>query len=303
MRIRLKIYQGGAKLKKKKMHIFFLAGIVILLFIKIIWILFYNNETVETYEKVSPKNVCVALTYHYIRDKTLWNLALENLTKTDELTTYTVYTDEFEKQINKLIEEKAYFATLEEVQEFRKSGNYPDKCVLICFDDGDESVYKNAFPFLKEKQIPFTMFIIAGQVGNNDFKNLKLSSWDELREMRDSGLVSFGSHTYDMHYLQDNKAQFLNEDSYEKFFKDIIKSKEVMENELGFEITSIAYPFGNTSDKVTEMVRKAGFTNAFILSPHPLEQNNDPYYQNRYLITKSNFEKILLPWLQECDNN
>lgn len=285
-------------MSKTKVHIFSIACIVIFIFIKIVWLVCYRNEAVENYEEIPKKGVCVALSYHYIRDKTPSNIVLETLTKTEELTKYTVYTDEFKKQINQLIEAGSYFATLEEIEMFRKSGNYPDKCVWLCFDDGDESVYKNAFPFLKEKQIPFTMFVIAGQVGNNDFKNLKLASWDELREMKDSGLVSFGSHTYDMHYLQDDQADFLNEDMYDEFYTDIRKSKEVMEKELDIKVTSIAYPFGNTSDKITEMVKELGFTNAFILSPHPLTHDNDSYYQNRYMIDKENFYKVVVPWIQ-----
>lgn len=284
---------------KRKLHIFFIVCVISLIIIKIIWLIFFNNGTVETYDEIPEKNVCVAMAYHYIGDKTLWSVTLEKLTKSEELTKDTVYKDEFEKQINQLVEANAYFATLEEVDTFKKSGNFPDKCVWICFDDGDESVYKNAFPFLKEKKIPFTMFVIAGQVGNNDFQNLKLASWNELREMRDSGLVSFGSHTYDMHYLQDKQAGFLNKDMYDEFDKDIKKSKEVMEKELGIEIKSIAYPFGNTSDDITEIVKKAGFDNAFILAPHPITQYNDPYYQNRYMIDKVDFYEVVVPWLHK----
>lgn len=273
--------------------------VLILIFGKIIWLIFYDNKTVETYEEIPTKNVCIAMTYHYISDKTLWNTTFESLTQMDQLTKYTVDKDEFEKQINQLIEENAYFATLEEVKEFRTSGNYPDKCVWICFDDGEESVYRNAFQFLKEKQIPFTMFIIAGQVGNNNFSNLELSSWDELREMRDSRLVSFGSHTYDMHYLQDDKAEFFSEDLYDEFSRDIKKSRDVIKKELDVDVTSIAYPFGDTSDHLTTIVKEAGFTDAFILAPHPITTDNDQYYQNRYMITKSNFYEIVVPWLQK----
>lgn len=286
------------KLAKKKVHAYFIGCIVILILIKIGWIVFHNNEDIETYQEIPGGNVCVGMDYHYIRDENIWDSTFEKVTKSEDLTKFTVYKDEFEKQINQLIESNAYFATLEEVEAFRKSGNYPDKCVWISFDDGDESVYRNAFPFLKEKRIPFTMFIIASQVGNKDFNNLKLASWDQLREMRDSGLVTFGSHTYDMHYLQDDKAEFLYEDMYEQFKMDVKKSKEVMSDELGIEITSIAYPFGNTSDEVTKMVKEVGFKSAFILSPHPITQYNDSYYQNRYLIDKVNFYKIVVPWLK-----
>lgn len=284
---------------KNKLKAFFIGFILILILGKIAWISFHNTEAAETYEEIPRKNACVALSYHYIGNDDIFTDIFKNITNTEQLTKYTVNKNEFEKQINKLIEEKAYFATLDEVESFRKSGEFPDKCVWISFDDGDESVYKNAFPFLKEKHIPFTMFIIAGQVGNNDFSNLKLVSWDELRDMRDSKLVSFGSHTYDMHYLQDNKAKFLSEDQYDEFKTDIKKSKDTIKENLDVDVTSISYPFGSTSNDVTEIVKEEGFTDAFILAAHPITSINDAYYQNRYMITSSNFYEIVVPWLKK----
>ena len=255
-----------------------------------------NSITLENYSNM-PKNVCIALTYHRIRNKSLLNSFLEKFLKSDELVHYSVNTDDFKAQIDELITNGAYFASLDELKTFRESGSFPNKCVWISFDDADETVYTNAFTYLKEKNIPFTVFIIAGQVGNNDFNNLKMISWDELKEMKDSGLVSFGSHTYNMHYLEDNKAEFLNPDNYDEFYNDICKSKEVINNKLDINITSIAYPFGDTNDKLTELSKKAGFTEAFILCSKPITVDNDSYYLNRYMIDKNNFKLTVTPLL------
>ena len=209
-----------------------------------------------------------------------------------------LFTDEFQSHIDYLYESGAYFTTPEELESFKQRGNFPDKCVLICFDDADVSVYENAFPILKEKNIPFTLFVIAGQAGNKDFNNLEISSWEQLRIMKDSGLAHFGSHTYDMHYLEDDQAGFLEEGMYGEFRIDIEKSRKVIKEELGVEVTSLAYPFGETSDVVADSVREAGFNSAFILSPHPVDSASNAYYQCRYLVDRNNFDKILIPWLE-----
>ncbi|WP_161628737.1 polysaccharide deacetylase family protein [[Clostridium] dakarense] len=229
----------------------------------------------------------------------MWNKIVENTTKSQELTTYNVYEDDFEKQMMQLIDAGAYFATPQDLVRFRDTGNYPDKCVWISFDDVDETVFNVAFPILKEKQIPFTLFVISGQVGNDNFNNLKMANWNELREMRDSGLASFGSHTHDMHYLEDDKAEFLHSDKYDELKKDINLSKKTMEKELGIPINSIAYPFGEASEDIIDIIREEGFTEAYILSPYPIDKDNDPYYQNRYLINKKNFDKGVLPWIDD----
>ncbi len=241
---------------------------------------------------ISGKNEVIPLNYHYIRKKNTWNKGLEILTQDKELTTYNVYEDEFERQMDLLIEQDVYFATLEEVNYFRSIGEFPDKCVWISFDDADITVYERAYPILKERGIPFTMFVIAGQVGNDDFNNLEICTWDQLREMRDSGLVSFGSHTYDMHYLEDGEPMFTLEHNYEDFYHDIIKSKEVLEEELDMEISSISYPFGETSNDVTKIVIEAGYDAAYILAPAPINKDSGAYYQSRYLTSERIFYEL-----------
>ena len=40
----------------------------------------------------------------------------------------------------------------------------------LTFDDGYDSIYKMVYPILKEKKIPFTVFIIENCIGFNNFK-------------------------------------------------------------------------------------------------------------------------------------
>lgn len=285
-------------MKKKILPLAIIVCLTAAVVTKIFLLLADKEQNKDVYLPIPKENVCIILTYHRVRSQNIWNTSVEKLTNNKELKNYSVYTDEFIKQIDYLKDAGAYFATLEELDEFRNKGEFPDKCVLISFDDVDISVYKNAFPVLKEKNIPFTLFIIAGHVGNKDFNNLELASWEQLREMKNSGLVSFGSHTYDMHYLEDDKASFLDEEMYEEFKEDIEKSREVLKNQLDVEVTSLAYPFGETTDQVARSVSEAGFTGAFILSPHPVDSFSNPYYQCRYLIDRENFYKIIVPWLE-----
>ncbi len=260
-----------------------------------------SEETAYTYVPIAQSDVCVDLNYHYVYDRTLATTLIENLTDTDDLTRYNVYSDTFEQQIDTLIEEGAYFASLPELITFHKTQQFPEKCVHLSFDDGDRSIYEQAFPILKERQIPFTMFIIAGQVGNPNFSNIDLLNWDELREMQASGLVSFGSHTYDMHYADENGAIFLNPALHDAFAKDLALSKQVMEHELGIPITAFAYPFGNSTPELVKVVKDAGFTHAFILTPHAIDYESEAELLPRYLIDSTNFDQVVTPWLNRFD--
>jgi spore germination protein YaaH len=72
----------------------------------------------------------------------------------------------------------------------------PEKPVFIVFDDGRSGVYDYAFPILKKYNFPFVIYVIGEVVGNRDF-----ITWDQIREMVNSGLCDLGNHTNDLHYF------------------------------------------------------------------------------------------------------
>lgn len=62
--------------------------------------------------------------------------------------------------------------------------------VMFTFDDGYQDNYTELFPLLKKYNIKATIFVITGSVGQPHHLTEEM-----IREMQDSGLVSFQSHT------------------------------------------------------------------------------------------------------------
>lgn len=245
---------------------------------------------------------CLALTYHRVRKDRIMTKVIESLTTSDELRNYSVYESEFERHMKTLLETDATFVTPVELRQFRERGDYPKNCVWISFDDVDESVYENAFPILKKYQIPFTLFVIAGHVGDPDFDNLTLATWEQIQEMVDSGLATVGSHTYDMHYLKDDEPAFFDPLAKDVFLKDLIKSKQTIETNLkGVEVVDFAYPYGEGKDELVPIIKQAGFLSAYILAPRVICEQNAPYWQNRILVDDVVFEETVKPWLKDLD--
>lgn len=242
---------------------------------------------------------CLGLTYHRVRKDHIITKVIETLTTSDELRNYSVYKSEFEEQIQILLENNATFVTPAELREFREKGNYPKNCVWISFDDVDKTVYENAFPILKKYKIPFTLFVIAGHIGNEDFNNLSLATWEQIQEMVDSGLATVGSHTYDMHSLKDDDPIFFDPIEKDAFLNDLIKSKKTIETNLeGVEIVDFAYPYGEGKDELVPIIEKAGFLSAYILAPQVIYEQNALYWQNRILVDRVVFKEIVEPWLK-----
>lgn len=160
----------------------------------------------------------------------------------------------------------------------------PDKPFVITFDDGYLDNYEHAYPLLKEYQTKALIHIIAWSVGRdkfilNDNPINPHFTWEQGIEMVDSGLIELGSHTFDMHspaglsYGYEEAAglgleAMENEgrdEYYSRIHKDLEKSKDIMEENLGRKVNAIAYPYGRYNDVVIQVVKDLGFKIGFIV--------------------------------------
>ena len=241
---------------------------------------------------------CLGLNYHRVQDDSLLIKSARSIMQSKELVQYSVLESEFKQQIHTLKDAGAVFLSEEELLKAKAENAFPDKCVWISFDDVDRSVYENAYPILQEEQVPFTLFVIAGHVGEKDFSNLEMASWDDLREMQNSGLADFGSHTYDMHRFEDETPVFLLPEQAEKFEEDLKKSVDTIQAELGVTVKSFAYPYGNTNELVTKLIKQQGFEAGYILAPQTIRPADDDFLLNRVIVNQTTFDEVLLPFLE-----
>ena len=102
--------------------------------------------------------------------------------------------------------------------------------VLLTIDDGFLSFYKNAWPVLKKRKIPFILFISTKEVGSFNYM-----SWDQIIEIYKEDFVEIGNHSHTHEYLVDE-----NEDTI-KF--DIQKSINIFEKKLGKNSDFFFLPF------------------------------------------------------------
>ena len=88
------------------------------------------------------------------------------------------------------------------VNSMEKKVHIPDKIVAITVDDAYLSVYQNAFPILKARKIPFTVFISSDHV---DKKYSNYMSWEQLREMERYGMEVGNHSAHHLHLVRFDK--------------------------------------------------------------------------------------------------
>jgi len=149
-------------------------------------------------------------------------------------------------------------------------GALPEKPVMITFDDGNYNNYCYAFPLLKKYNMKAVISIIGKYTDlfteqpdeNPRYSNL---SWEQVREMMDSGLVEFQNHSYNLHEnTRDRngakKRWGESDEAYAKVLKeDLGLLQQEMQEHTGYTPTAFAYPFGSISDASVQILKDMGF--------------------------------------------
>ncbi len=192
----------------------------------------------------------------------------------------------FDRQMEFLKRNHYNVVPLEEVVRLVKGKQaVPARTVVITFDDGYADNYSVAFPVLKKYGIPATIFIIVNEVGRPG-----MLTWEQIRIMRDSGLISFGSHTLNHPYLVDVT-------SLEELKKELIGSRRVLEEKLGRPVNTFCYPGGGFNQRVRQAVIDAGYTAAVASNPGKRFANDDLFALKRLRISE-NAANLFVFWVE-----
>jgi peptidoglycan/xylan/chitin deacetylase (PgdA/CDA1 family) len=135
----------------------------------------------------------------------------------------------------------------------------PERPVVVTFDDGFAD-FEHASTELGARGLPSTLYVTTGALrgrGGPDpdlaLPPAEMLSWSQLGELIERG-VEVGAHTH-THPQLDVLPR-------ERAAEEIHRSKQLLENALGCEVPSFAYPHGFHSPSVQRSVRAAGHTSA-----------------------------------------
>jgi peptidoglycan/xylan/chitin deacetylase (PgdA/CDA1 family) len=207
----------------------------------------------------------------------------------------TVTTPVFESHLKYLRENSYTIIPLSQlVNYYRKQGSPPPRrSVVIAADDGHKTVYTEMFPFIKKYRIPVTLFIYPSAISNAPYA----MTWEQLREMKKSGLVDIQSHSY-WHPNFNREKRRMKPDEYDKFVAmQFGKSKEKLEKELGGQVDMLAWPFGIYTIELEKKAVAAGYIAAFTIERRHSSIADNVMALPRYLMTNENkgkkFERMM----------
>ena len=195
-----------------------------------------------------PKKGLLVLMYHHIGQTD----------KTDEQFPFTITPKRFEEQLDSLIKHGFTPVGLSALEQARNSGQpLPEKPVLLTFDDGYSDAFTALFPILQKRKVPALIFLITDYIGKKE----GYLTWEQVRQMHQSGWVDFGSHTCGHLRLRSLQEK--------EILQQLSDSKKVLEEKLGTACLSFCYPFGagGFDKRVRPLVFQAGYLYDFSTKP------------------------------------
>ncbi|MEJ8545027.1 polysaccharide deacetylase family protein [Brevibacillus borstelensis] len=228
----------------------------------------------EHIEKVfkKPQNLAVSateekkvpiITYHHIvTDKNMLSASITSL-------------DKFKEDMLALKQAGYQTVFLKDLIDYVETGKeLPERPVVVTLDDGYLSNYQYAYPVLKELGMKATISVIGWSVGQTKYRKTDKDiiphfTWQQARDMYESGLIDIQSHTYDMHNT--NEAEFpfrrgvlqnkdeLSGSYYIALAQDVRKIQSLIEKHVGNQVLALTYPMGEYSFLSEQILAELGY--------------------------------------------
>ena len=158
--------------------------------------------------------------------------------------------------------------------------------IELCFDDAFLGLYKN-IEFFKKNKIPVHLFVVSSYLDRDCHINHK-----QLFELSKLNLVTISSHTHS--HIR------LNQVDENQIKKELVYSKQILEDLLNIPISSICYPEGIFNKKVVNLANSVGYHKQYSSLPGFFDDRIDLHVIKRSLVQfASNNWKIIAKLIQE----
>lgn len=208
------------------------------LLVLVVWLMTYAS--VKAFEQ--DNRAVAVLQYHHVSEDTPF------------LT--SIIPKDFEAHLDYLVQNQFNVISLSRFLDQIKSGELsPHKTAVITFDDAYSSIHDVAWPLLKERNFPFSVFVNTEAV---DQKLRHSMTWTQMRSMAEQG-VEFANHTHSHLHLIRKLVGETELAWLDRIRQEIESAEAKIKQELGQSHKALAYPFGEYNLDVMSLLSDMGY--------------------------------------------
>ena len=182
---------------------------------------------------------------------------------------------QFNSHISYILNNDVKIIKLEElIMALDRGDIFDEKAVAFSVDDAYSSFYEIAWPIFRNNKIPVTLFISTDII---DKKTQGYMSWEEIKKFIEEG-GSVGQHTSTHLHMPLNNVSDIK--------KDILNSHKSWIKNVGFIPKLFAYPYGETSIEVINILEEFGISHAFGQHSGVISSFDNRYYLPRFSLNE-----------------
>lgn len=190
-----------------------------------------------------------------------------------------------EDHIRYLKDHDYHFVSLDEYLAYTEGKTtLPEKSVMLTFDDGYRSFYTKVYPLLQKYKVPAMLAIVTSWTDGEGLPTdvRAVASWQELKEMEASGLVTLVSHSHALHKQQaidpqgDRhgiagsrlylKGRYETDEEYaRRLDNDMAQTQALFQKHFGHPSKAMVWPYGIYSGEAIRAAARHGMKATFLL--------------------------------------
>lgn len=231
-------------------------------------------------------------------------LCYHDVPKEVKLDKYGVDRASFVQQVEYLRTHGYRFVSLRDVIAARQGVKpLPEKAVLLTFDDAYASFYEFVYPLLKVYGYPSVLAVVTSWIDNppEHLPNV-LMTWDQIKEVAQSGLVDVASHSDNLHrsvvynpsgnshaaavsriYNSGTSAYETDEAFIRRIQDDLAHSRDALSTRAGVMPRALVWPYGQYNTLGWKVAQGQGFEAMFGLSD-TIADIRDPLAMDRVMV-------------------
>ncbi|HEU5483846.1 MAG TPA: polysaccharide deacetylase family protein, partial [Microlunatus sp.] len=188
------------------------------------------------------------LLYHSVSD-----------TVTGKFGPYTVSRSQLAAHLDLLLERGRQPITIGRLLTGLAEGRLPERPVVLTFDDGFADFSANAWPLLADRGLAATLYVTAGDLGGRSEWLASAGALLPMLTPREIADLAADGCEIGAHSMTHPQLDCLTDVSA---YQEIRDSKDVLEQVLGREVDTFAYPHGYHSRTTKDLVLAAGYRSA-----------------------------------------
>jgi peptidoglycan/xylan/chitin deacetylase (PgdA/CDA1 family) len=215
----------------------------------------------------------------------------------DWIAPFTVAPRVFAEQLDRLRDSGMSVVPLRRlVAAIRGGPALPSRAAVLTFDDGFADFYWTVAPLLAAREMPATLFVTTGAVhppGGRASGSLlppaQMLNWRQVAGLSALG-VEIGGHSC-THPQMDTLPG-------KRMCVEVVRCKQDLEDALGHEVHSFAYPHGYNSAAVRRKVQRAGWDCACAVANALSSTSDDTLRLARLTVRPDTPPELFQAWLE-----